>query len=119
MARPKNSEPKAASKAKPVKAGEKVPPPKDKIPNLKDYELPPTEDRKCSFCGKPADLARRLIAGPPPLFPFICDECLLVCVKILSEDNPREWYNDLYKILDTIKQKKENSPKKRAIKQNA
>ena len=37
----------------------------------------------CSFCGKSADTARRLIAGPGV---FICDECVQVCKKILDEE---------------------------------
>jgi ATP-dependent Clp protease ATP-binding subunit ClpX len=38
----------------------------------------------CSFCGKSADMARRLIAGPGV---FICDECVQVCKKILDEED--------------------------------
>ena len=41
-------------------------------------------ERICSFCGKSADMARRLIAGPSDV--FICDECVEVCRKILSEE---------------------------------
>ncbi len=37
----------------------------------------------CSFCGKSAEMARRLIAGPGV---FICDECVHVCNKILEEE---------------------------------
>ncbi len=37
----------------------------------------------CSFCGKSADIARRLIAGPGV---YICDECVYVCKKILDEE---------------------------------
>jgi ATP-dependent Clp protease ATP-binding subunit ClpX len=37
----------------------------------------------CSFCGKNADIARRLIAGPGV---YICDECVHVCKKILDEE---------------------------------
>ena len=37
----------------------------------------------CSFCGKNADVARRLIAGPGV---YICDECVVVCQKILEEE---------------------------------
>jgi ATP-dependent Clp protease ATP-binding subunit ClpX len=40
--------------------------------------------RVCSFCGKTADKARRLIAGPGV---FICDECVQVCQKILEEED--------------------------------
>ncbi|MCL2070048.1 MAG: ATP-dependent Clp protease ATP-binding subunit ClpX [Treponema sp.] len=42
-------------------------------------------DRTCSFCGKSADMARRLIAGPKDV--FICDECVEVCRKILCEED--------------------------------
>jgi len=38
----------------------------------------------CSFCGKNADYARRLIAGPGV---YICDECVNVCKKILDEED--------------------------------
>jgi ATP-dependent Clp protease ATP-binding subunit ClpX len=38
----------------------------------------------CSFCGKSADTARRLIAGPGV---YICDECVSVCKKILDEED--------------------------------
>ena len=41
-------------------------------------------DRACSFCGKSADMARRLIAGPKDV--YICDECVEVCRKILAEE---------------------------------
>jgi ATP-dependent Clp protease ATP-binding subunit ClpX len=39
--------------------------------------------KNCSFCGKNADFARRLIAGPGV---YICDECVNVCKKILDEE---------------------------------
>ena len=42
-------------------------------------------DRACSFCGKSADMARRLIAGPRDV--YICDECVDVCRKILIEED--------------------------------
>jgi ATP-dependent Clp protease ATP-binding subunit ClpX len=42
-------------------------------------------ERICSFCGKSADMARRLIAGPNDV--FICDECVEVCRKILSDED--------------------------------
>ncbi|MDR2259121.1 MAG: ATP-dependent Clp protease ATP-binding subunit ClpX [Treponema sp.] len=41
-------------------------------------------ERSCSFCGKSADMARRLIAGPNDV--FICDECVEVCRKILADE---------------------------------
>ncbi|MCL2879686.1 MAG: AAA family ATPase, partial [Treponema sp.] len=42
-------------------------------------------ERTCSFCTKSGDMARRLIAGPNDV--FICDECVEVCRKILSEED--------------------------------
>ncbi|MDR2536119.1 MAG: ATP-dependent Clp protease ATP-binding subunit ClpX [Treponema sp.] len=42
-------------------------------------------ERSCSFCGKSAEMARRLIAGPNDV--FICDECVDVCRKILAEED--------------------------------
>ena len=42
-------------------------------------KLPKNDGLKiCSFCGKSADNARRLIAGPGV---YICDECVVVCKK--------------------------------------
>jgi len=41
-------------------------------------------EKTCSFCGKSGDMARRLIAGPNDI--FICDECVEVCRKILTEE---------------------------------
>ncbi len=44
-----------------------------------------TEEMKvCSFCGKSSEIARRLIAGPGV---FICDECIIVCKKIIEEED--------------------------------
>ncbi|HOX18722.1 MAG TPA: ATP-dependent Clp protease ATP-binding subunit ClpX [Spirochaetales bacterium] len=41
------------------------------------------ESRACSFCGKSAEYAKRIIAGPGV---YICDECVAVCQQILSEE---------------------------------
>ncbi len=38
----------------------------------------------CAFCGKPKELAKKLVAGPNGL--YICDECLEICNMILSEE---------------------------------
>ncbi len=38
----------------------------------------------CAFCGKPKELARRLVSGPNGT--FICDECIEICKEVLSED---------------------------------
>ena len=45
---------------------------------MKDKEL------FCAFCGKPKELARRLVSGPNGT--FICDECIEICKEVLSED---------------------------------
>ncbi len=44
------------------------------------------DDRKhlqCSFCGKSQDQVKRLIAGPNV---YVCDECVVLCSEIISED---------------------------------
>lgn len=38
---------------------------------------------KCSFCGKPQDQVRRLVAGPGV---NICDECVELCSDIIDDD---------------------------------
>ena len=38
---------------------------------------------KCSFCGKPQNKVRKLIAGPGV---YICDECIGICSSILEEE---------------------------------
>ena len=49
----------------------------------KQKQSNPGEEKTCSFCGKSAEYARRLIAGPGV---YICDECVKVCGQILAED---------------------------------
>ncbi|MEW5694296.1 MAG: ATP-dependent Clp protease ATP-binding subunit ClpX [Candidatus Hydrogenedentota bacterium] len=41
------------------------------------------EDFFCSFCGKPKNQVKKLIAGPGI---YICDECVNLCQSIISED---------------------------------
>ncbi len=38
---------------------------------------------RCSFCGKPQDQVRRLIAGPNV---YICNECIELCTEIIEEE---------------------------------
>ncbi|MGO1469900.1 MAG: ATP-dependent Clp protease ATP-binding subunit ClpX [Tissierella sp.] len=38
---------------------------------------------RCSFCGKPQDQVRRLIAGPNV---YICNECIELCKDIIEEE---------------------------------
>ncbi len=42
-----------------------------------------TRTLKCSFCGKPQNKVRKLIAGPGV---YICDECIGICSSILEEE---------------------------------
>jgi hypothetical protein len=46
-----------------------------------DSQLPP--ECKCSFCGKWNWQVKRLVGGQTA---YICDECIELCVDILSED---------------------------------
>ena len=34
---------------------------------------------RCSFCGKPQSLAKRMVAGSNA---YICDECILMCMDV-------------------------------------
>lgn len=38
----------------------------------------------CSFCGKPAEHSRRMVAGPNDI--FICNQCVAVCQSILEDE---------------------------------
>jgi DNA-directed RNA polymerase subunit RPC12/RpoP len=40
---------------------------------------------RCSFCGKPQEQVRRLIAGPGGV--YICDECVTLCHEIITEES--------------------------------
>ncbi len=39
---------------------------------------------RCSFCGKTQDHVRRMISGPNST--YICNECVLLCNEIVSDD---------------------------------
>jgi ATP-dependent Clp protease ATP-binding subunit ClpX len=41
----------------------------------------------CSFCGKPQDAVRKLIAGPSV---YICNECVELCNEIIAEEASEE-----------------------------
>ena len=49
--------------------------------------MPKIQDRniKCSFCGKPQELVKKIIAGPSGV--FICDECVGLCQDIIDEES--------------------------------
>jgi hypothetical protein len=38
---------------------------------------------QCSFCGKPQNQVKRLIAGPTV---YICNECVMLCVDVLRDE---------------------------------
>ena len=42
-----------------------------------------TRNVKCSFCGKPQDSVKKIIAGPGV---YICDECINVCQEIIEDE---------------------------------
>ena len=44
-----------------------------------------TGSQYCSFCGKPADDRRHMVAAPSGNI-FICDKCVAVCQSILDEE---------------------------------
>ncbi|SIT83464.1 ATP-dependent protease ATP-binding subunit ClpX [Edaphobacillus lindanitolerans] len=41
------------------------------------------ENLNCSFCGKPQEQVRKLVAGPGV---YICDECIELCSEIVEEE---------------------------------
>jgi len=45
-----------------------------------------TDNYACSFCGKPQEAVKRLIAGPAKI--FICNECVARCQQIINDDRP-------------------------------
>lgn len=47
---------------------------------------------RCSFCGKPQDQVRRLIAGPNV---YICNECIELCQEIIEEEFADSFEYDL------------------------
>ncbi len=49
------------------------------MPNKDDFNT----KVRCSFCGKTQDQVRRIVAGPNA---YICDECVLLCQEIVSDD---------------------------------
>jgi ClpX C4-type zinc finger len=55
--------------------------PKSKQPKSKKSER--ANQLKCSFCGKPQNTVKKLIAGPGV---YICDECVDLCNEILDDE---------------------------------
>ena len=46
-----------------------------------------TEHLHCSFCGKPEEMTKRLIAGPNGV--YICDECIEICRDVMKEESDK------------------------------
>lgn len=53
------------------------------------------EELKCSFCGKPQSMVKRLVAGPDV---YICDECIALCQDIIADGLPKEHENEEFKL---------------------
>ena len=49
---------------------------------------------RCSFCGKPQELVKKMIAGPEKV--YICDECVLLCQDIIEQEFYDEDVADKY-----------------------
>ena len=58
---------------------------------------------RCSFCGKPQDQVKRLIAGPNV---YICNECIELCQEIIEEE-----------FIDSFDYEMEDLPKPSVIKE--
>lgn len=58
---------------------------------------------RCSFCGKPQEQVRRLIAGPNV---YICNECIELCQEIIEEE-----------FIDTLDYEMQDLPKPADIKE--
>ncbi len=55
----------------------------------------------CSFCGKSQHDVKKLIAGPTV---FICDECVLLCMDIIIDDEKftlKDALTELFTLMDT------------------
>lgn len=47
---------------------------------------------RCSFCGRPQEAVKKIIAGPSGV--FICDECVEVCQNIMGTENYEDYEDD-------------------------
>ena len=56
----------------------------------------------CSFCGKPQDQVRRLVAGPGV---YICDECIALCEDIIREEFAADERAEEYELAELPKLK--------------
>lgn len=55
------------------------------------------EQQFCSFCGKPKEQTKKLIAGPNGV--FICDECIEVCKQVMQEDTDNHDFSEEINLL--------------------
>lgn len=53
-------------------------------------------DVRCSFCGKPQDEVKKLVAGPGV---YICNECIDLCKEIIDEEMQDDMASDLINVL--------------------
>ncbi len=67
----------------------------------------------CSFCGKPQDEAKKLVAGPGVC---ICDECIDLCVNILDDNDSGSHGHNMRKTEKTKSKKDRVLPKPQEIK---
>ena len=51
-----------------------------------------TNTIKCSFCGKPQEIVKKIIAGPNGV--FICDECVEICQNIMETESFENFENE-------------------------
>ena len=65
---------------------------RENIYNMTKYN---DEELKCSFCGKPQSMVKRLVAGPDV---YICDECIALCQEIISDGLPGEENKEDFKL---------------------
>jgi hypothetical protein len=63
-------------------------------------------DPSCSFCGKAQPEVLQLIAGAHG---FICNECVQLCVQIVSMKHP-EWLPEHRKFVDDLARRRGESP---------
>jgi len=63
-------------------------------------------DASCSFCGRTQPEVLQLIAGAHG---FICNECVQLCVQIVSMKHP-EWLPEHRKFVDDLARRRGESP---------
>ena len=49
-------------------------------------------DIRCSFCNKPQEQVRKMIAGPAGV--YICDECIEICNDIIEEEFEEDCFSE-------------------------